>query len=35
MTSFIHERADLDKFPWQAAADIDFGNAASLIETRL
>ena len=24
MTSFIHERADLDKFPWEAAADIDF-----------
>jgi uroporphyrinogen decarboxylase len=24
MTSFIHERPDLDKFPWEAAADIDF-----------
>ena len=24
MTSFIHERSDLDKFPWEAAADIDF-----------
>ncbi|MGE5842993.1 MAG: uroporphyrinogen decarboxylase family protein [Deltaproteobacteria bacterium] len=23
-TSFIHEREDLDKFPWEAAADIDF-----------
>ena len=23
-TSFIHERPDLDKFPWEAAADIDF-----------
>ncbi len=25
-TSFIHERPDLDKFPWDAAADIDFSN---------
>jgi len=24
MTSFIHERPDLEKFPWEAAADIDF-----------
>jgi uroporphyrinogen decarboxylase len=24
MTSFIHERPGLDKFPWEAAADIDF-----------
>lgn len=24
MTSFIHERPDLDRFPWDAAADIDF-----------
>jgi hypothetical protein len=24
MTSFIHERPDLKKFPWEAAADIDF-----------
>ena len=24
MTSFIHERPDIDKFPWEAAADIDF-----------
>lgn len=24
MTSFIHERPDLDKFPWDVAADIDF-----------
>jgi uroporphyrinogen decarboxylase len=23
-TSFIHERPDIDKFPWEAAADIDF-----------
>lgn len=25
-TSFIHERPDLDKFPWDAAADIDFSS---------
>jgi len=24
LTSFIHERPDLDKFPWEAAAEIDF-----------
>jgi uroporphyrinogen decarboxylase len=24
MTSFIHDRSDLDKFPWEVAADIDF-----------
>jgi uroporphyrinogen decarboxylase len=24
MTSFIHERPDIDKFPWETAADIDF-----------
>jgi uroporphyrinogen decarboxylase len=24
MTSFIHERPDIDTFPWEAAADIDF-----------
>ncbi len=24
MTSFIHERPDIAKFPWEAAADIDF-----------
>jgi len=25
-TSFIHERPDLEKFPWDAAADIDFSS---------
>jgi uroporphyrinogen decarboxylase len=25
-TSFIHERPDLEKFPWDAAAEIDFSN---------
>jgi uroporphyrinogen decarboxylase len=26
LTSFIHERPDLDRFPWEAAAEIDFSN---------
>ena len=34
MTSFIHERPDIDKFPWEAAADIDFSklNYVYLVE---
>ena len=31
-TSFIHERPDLDKFPWEAAADIDFSKLHAVKE---
>ena len=29
-TSFIHERPDLEKFPWSAAADIDFSSLQAI-----
>lgn len=32
MTSFIHERPDLDTFPWEAAADIDFSKLHAIKE---
>ncbi len=32
MTSFIHERPDLEKFPWDAAADIDFRKLVAVKE---
>lgn len=32
LTSFIHERSDLEKFPWDAAADIDFRNLHAVRE---
>ena len=31
-TSFIHERPDLDTFPWEAAADIDFSKLHAVKE---
>lgn len=32
MTSFIHERPDIEKFPWDAAADIDFRQLTAVKE---
>jgi uroporphyrinogen decarboxylase len=29
-TSFIHDRADLEKFPWKAAEDVDFSKVHSV-----